>query len=455
MKRIVPYFLILAALLVGCAMPNATPDAAATLQAIYTSQAATLQFLQTQAAATQPALPTQAVFPTQSLPTLPPLPTATGLISFPTATGLPLPGVTPSPAPVTLCDQGAFVKDVTIADGTSLGANASFTKTWRIQNTGSCAWTTSYALVFASGNPMKGPAAVYLPQNVAPGQTVDISVNLTSPVSQGTYRGDWMLRNAAGVLFGVGAQAKTSVYVQIKVNANMTGIYDFVANYCAADWRSAAGDLGCPGNVGGKKGYVARLDRPKLETGLSDTRPGLLTVPQNQNNGYLSGYYPAFEVKTGDHFRATLGCEYGANACNVLFKLEYKIGKDPVKTLWQFVEAYEGQVYNMDVDLSPLSGKTVQFILTAHANGAAAADRPLWVAARIERASSLVTATFTPSLTSSATFTSTPTSTALPPTITPTASPTFTSSPTVTASPTSTFTLTPEPTFTETPTPTP
>ena len=440
MKRTITVFLmsLFLVVLTGCNLPNATPDSAATLQAIYTAQAATLQVLQTQAVATQP-MPA-----TQGLPTLPPLFTPTGFPQLLTQT----PQVTSPQVVVNLCDQGAFIKDVTIADGTTIGADANFTKTWRIQNIGTCTWTTGYALVFSSGSQMKGPAALNFSQNVAPGQTIDLSVSLTAPLSQGVYRGDWMLRNSAGILFGVGANAKTPVYVQIKVNADMTGLYDFVSNYCAADWRSAAGDLGCPGNVGGKKGYVTRLDRPQLETGIFDSRPGLLTVPQNENNGYLSGYYPPFDVKAGDRFRATIGCEYGAHACNVLFKLEYKIGGDPVKTLWQFPEAYEGQVYNMDVDLSSLAGKTVKFILTAHANGAASGDRPLWVGARIERPSNLVTSTFTATLTSTATPTVTSSPTVLTPTFTP--SSTFTE----TETPTSTFTLTPSPTFTETPSPT-
>jgi hypothetical protein len=46
---------------------------------------------------------------------------------------------------------------------------------------------------------------------VAPGQTLNISVDMTAPNDAGNYRGFWQMRNAAGQLF------ETSVYVDIDV----------------------------------------------------------------------------------------------------------------------------------------------------------------------------------------------------------------------------------------------
>lgn len=453
--HIFPIFLIAMLALAGCNLPSpSAPDSsAATLQALYTSQAATLQALQTQAVA-----PTA----TQAglvLPTLPALATPTNTQASPSAT--PLSVATATLAPITRCDHAAFISDVTIPDNTTLNSGSGFTKTWRIRNIGTCTWTTSYALVFSSGTQMGGPVSANFSRNVLPGETVDVSINLVAPASQGTYRGNWMIRNGAGTLFGVGNQANSPVYVQVKVNANMAMVYDFVANYCtAADWRSEAGDLGCPGNINGKNGFAIALDKPKMENGITENRPGLLTVPQNINNGYLRGHYFPFEVKDGDRFRATIGCEYGANGCNVIFRLDYQIGNGSVKTLWQFTEAYEGQVYNVDVDLSALKGQMVKFILTVHANGPAANDRPIWVAPRIERLANLITptatATATATATSTSTFTPTPTSTAtLTMTATSTASPTATETIVPSETPTATATATETPTATPTHTPEP
>ncbi len=169
-------------------------DSAATLQAIIS---------QTMVAMTQNA----------------PSPTPTLSVSVP-ATSTPVPATrTPLPTStaVTYCDWVTFLKDVNIPDGTVMGPGEVFTKTWRLQNRGTCTWTSDYYLVFTGGTQMGDTLAVRLPGTVAPGQTVDVSVPLTAPNSQGRQVGYWMLRNPNGVLFGYGNNAEKAFYVDIKV----------------------------------------------------------------------------------------------------------------------------------------------------------------------------------------------------------------------------------------------
>ena len=123
--------------------------------------------------------------------------------------------------PTTYCDWVAFVKDVTIPDGTPLVQGEVFTKTWRLQNRGTCTWTPDYMLVYTSGDQMGSTTAVHLPGNVAPGQTVDVSVTLTAPAVNGYQRSYWMLRNPSGALFGSGVRANEAFYVEIKVTAEL------------------------------------------------------------------------------------------------------------------------------------------------------------------------------------------------------------------------------------------
>jgi hypothetical protein len=169
-------------------------DSMATIQAIVT---------QTVAAATQNA-------PTSIPATATPVP-ATSTPVRPTNTAIP----------TTYCDWVAFVKDVTIPDGTQLSAGEVFTKTWRLQNRGTCTWTPDYMLVYTSGDQMGSTTAVRLPGNVAPGQTVDVSVSLTAPAVNGYQRSYWMLRNPSGALFGSGNKANEAFYVEIKVKAEL------------------------------------------------------------------------------------------------------------------------------------------------------------------------------------------------------------------------------------------
>ncbi len=428
MRRNIKFFTLISILLfslAACNIPtgSGSPNTVATMRAITTAQAATMQALETPADGT----PTLSSLPTLSFPTLPPLNTPSTVLPVPTIQGAN------TAIPISYCDWAAYVKDISVPDGTVFAPGTQFTKTWRLQNIGTCAWTTSYDLVFSSGDPMGSTVAVDLPKNVYPDQVIDVSVNLRAPSTEGTHRGYWGLRNAAGVIFGIGNSAKDAFYVDIKVVGSMTTVFDFAANYCTADWRSDAGDLGCPGNEDGKKGYAIQVNKPKLEDGTIYQGIGILTVPQQVYNGYLRGYYQAYTVKDGDRFRSIINCEYLSNGCSVLFRLEYKIAgaSDEAKTFWQFPENYEGKYYTVDLDLSPLAGKKVKFILAVLADGSADDDRPLWVAPRIDRPSNLITPE--------------PTATATP---VPSATPAITLTPTLTMTPS--LTVTPAPTLTPT-----
>ncbi len=98
-------------------------------------------------------------------------------------------------------DQALFVSDVTVPDNTQMSPGQSFTKIWRMCNSGSCTWTTSYQLVFWSGAQMGAPNAVSIATTTPPNSTVDISVPMIAPATAGTYTGYWRMRNASGQVF--------------------------------------------------------------------------------------------------------------------------------------------------------------------------------------------------------------------------------------------------------------
>lgn len=119
--------------------------------------------------------------------------TGTAATATPTA-----PPVSPTPA----CDDAQFLADVAVPDGTRFAPGAIFTKTWRVKNTGSCTWNTSYYLGFVGGEKMSGPDRVTLSGAVAPNAEYEISVQLKAPTAPGSYSGQWRLHNAAGQPFG-------------------------------------------------------------------------------------------------------------------------------------------------------------------------------------------------------------------------------------------------------------
>jgi hypothetical protein len=207
MSKLVRLVSILLAFVFGisaCNLPsNATATPTQGSDAVLTAAAQTVEANLTQAAILNP--PTVPVIPTSTAAP----PTVTLAVSTSTRSG-----VTNTP----ICDQAQFIKDVTIPDGTEFEPNETFTKTWQLKNTGTCSWN-GYSLVFDAGDAMGGPASTPI-GSVAPGQDVNLSVDLKAPGSDGSYRGYWRIKNSAGVLIPVSSgYQNTSFFVDIKVEA--------------------------------------------------------------------------------------------------------------------------------------------------------------------------------------------------------------------------------------------
>jgi hypothetical protein len=109
------------------------------------------------------------------------------------------------------CYNAVYVSDVTIPDGTVLAPGESFTKTWKLQNTGSCNWDEDFMWAYETGADMDGEDTT-IEEPVSAGAMGSISVTLVAPETEGTYTGYWRLATAGGTAFG------QSVYVLIVVS---------------------------------------------------------------------------------------------------------------------------------------------------------------------------------------------------------------------------------------------
>ncbi len=112
-----------------------------------------------------------------------------------------------------------FVEDITIPDNTVVAAGKPFTKTWKLQNTGTCVWTEEYSFEFIDGDLMDANKVIPFPKNkmVLPNETMDISVYMTAPEKSGNYQGNWKIRTPWGSQFGTGENGEDSVWVKIAV----------------------------------------------------------------------------------------------------------------------------------------------------------------------------------------------------------------------------------------------
>jgi hypothetical protein len=89
-------------------------------------------------------------------------------------------------------------------------AGQNFTKTWKVKNSGSCAWDAGFKFAFTGGDAMGGTTYT-VPSSVAAGAVTDISVAMTAPNKSGTVRGNWRMSTTSGQFFG------DEVYVQVVV----------------------------------------------------------------------------------------------------------------------------------------------------------------------------------------------------------------------------------------------
>ncbi len=175
-----------------------------------------------------------------ALATIPPLANAT-TSSAPVANtdtpsaGTPaaLPTLTPLGTPLAastsatkFCTASASFVSETVPDGTIETPGATFTKTWTILNSGTCAWDSTWKLVFVSGDLMGGAMVFNFPQPVAPGQNVDVPIVFTAPTTEGTYTGYWKLESPWGLVFG-DSDSGNPFWVTINVNSGTPGQWCF------------------------------------------------------------------------------------------------------------------------------------------------------------------------------------------------------------------------------------
>lgn len=180
-------------LLVLSACSSAEPTSTPTpdLDPFRTEVAATVFAQVTQALAQTPSV-TPIPSPTATL-----APTSTATLTAPSAT--PTLSVSGTPGEETT-NRAEWVSQ-SVADGTVFTPGESFTITWQLRNVGTSTWTTDYLFRFFSGNAFGAPEEIPLGQEVAPGQTVDISVSMTAPNTPGEYRSDWVMADESASNF--------------------------------------------------------------------------------------------------------------------------------------------------------------------------------------------------------------------------------------------------------------
>lgn len=215
-RKKLPALVLIVFVLAACGGQPTEPAEEMDLNALLTSSIGTVSasFFETQTALFTPASPT-------STSTTQPTNTAVALVS-PTATStqqfvfVPVtaalsltPSVTGTQFTPTVnasslavgCNNLLLIRDETIPAGSVMKPKETFTKTWKVENNGTCDWALQFRLVFAGGNQMDGDPSG-LGKVIPPNKWTQISIQLTAPKQPGTYTGSWRLGTQSGSPFG-------------------------------------------------------------------------------------------------------------------------------------------------------------------------------------------------------------------------------------------------------------
>jgi uncharacterized protein YkwD len=215
---------------------------------------------------------------------------------------------TPAPTnPPDCTNSASFVTDVTIPDNSTVTGGSTFTKTWRISNTGTCVWGPGYTLTHYSDERMGAPDSVSL--GITPGgQTADISVDLVAPNSVGTHRGNFVIKNPAGLIMKVDDDSRLWLIINVASTVTATAtatVTPVIANGSVTSTTIAA-------NTAASDSAFAAV------TCSFSTDPAKLTAAINAVNAYREkNGLPAYTANT----QLAKAAQAHANdmACNSLF----------------------------------------------------------------------------------------------------------------------------------------
>lgn len=131
--------------------------------------------------------------------------------------------------------SAAFLQSTSTPDGTVVKAGAEFIKIWRIINDGPIEWSDSTVLSYVYGDRLESPAAVQLPNAVAPGAEVEVAVTMVAPTDAGKYSNYWRLCASEGSFFGPLLWARITVEQQAEEPAPAPAPVPVAAQVVAED----------------------------------------------------------------------------------------------------------------------------------------------------------------------------------------------------------------------------
>ena len=118
--------------------------------------------------------------------------------------------------PADCTNRARFVNDVTIPDGTLVDRGEWITKTWTLENYGTCPWSENYKVVWNDANLENQQKLFDVGTALQPGEQAEISVSF--PVQgNGATHISFLLADTNGETFGLGPQMRGDLYIEYRV----------------------------------------------------------------------------------------------------------------------------------------------------------------------------------------------------------------------------------------------
>ncbi len=127
-------------------------------------------------------------------------PQKSGTVAAPLASFTPAAGAATQPAGASSADKMQYVSQK-VADGSTFSYGQSFTMTWVIKNIGTTTWDDTYMVRLFAGDRF-GADDLKFSGTVKPGETTNVTMDMTAPNKLGEYNSIWVITNTEGRNFG-------------------------------------------------------------------------------------------------------------------------------------------------------------------------------------------------------------------------------------------------------------
>lgn len=269
----------------------------------------------------------------------------------------------------------AYLSDVTFPDGTMTLPKTTFTKSWYIQNIGTCNLDNRYKLVYVSGD--KVGTAEEFPlfpsaKLLKPGESAVVSVQITAPENVSTFSTYWALKTPDGKVIQGGEAQDVLLSSVFKVGKQ----YNFYENLGGAICSDNTGLFFCgSSDRTSGRGTAYYAPSPTVESNYAG-QPSIVISPPTIENGTTRVTFGPIRVPRGTWLRAAVSCPPNTPSCDNYVRLFVQVEGQTEQRVTETQENNDGFATQWNIQLSDYGyhDQSLLFIFEVQAIGGSDKD---------------------------------------------------------------------------------